>query len=237
MDRVRPRDGKLARFLRRLSKAGSRIARATAGEPVLKANFDSAWRARAVRGDAAAIQLLADNAITPLFLFCLYRVGRNRHVCEDVVQETLVQAIRNIRQYDPLRCANNIFGWLTGLARNHIHRVLARENASISLESLWARMDHELLDVYAKLDSQPFSDQVLQREETREMVNMTMSQLPPHYREALEAKYVNGQSVREIAAASSMSEKAAESLLTRAREAYRATFTALTRNINVEPAI
>ncbi len=39
------------------------------------------------------------------------------------------------------------------------------------------------------------------REETREMVNATMAQLPPHYREALEAKYVSGQTVRDMAAA------------------------------------
>jgi RNA polymerase sigma-70 factor (ECF subfamily) len=112
-----------------------------------------------------------------------------------------------------------------------------RERGSVSLEGLWARMDRELLNVYAGLDSQPFSDEVLEREETAEMVNMTMSQLPPHYREALEAKYVNGLSVRDIAASSSISEKAAESLLTRAREAFRGTFIALARNLNVEPVI
>jgi RNA polymerase sigma-70 factor (ECF subfamily) len=212
-------------------------AEADTGEPALKPIFDSAWRTRAIGGEPAAIQLLADVALTPLYLFCLYRVGRNHHLCEEVVQETLVQAIRDIRQYDPPRSVNNIFGWLTGLARNHIHRVLARENASVSLEALWARMDRELLDVYARLDSEPFSDEVLQREETRQMVNTTMSQLPLHYREALEAKYVAGRSVREIAAASSISEKAVESLLTRAREAFRATFVALARNLNVEPVI
>ncbi|MCY2954954.1 MAG: sigma-70 family RNA polymerase sigma factor [Planctomycetota bacterium] len=203
----------------------------------MKPSFDTAWRKRAIGGERAAIQMLADAALTPLYVFCLYRVGRNRHLCEEVVQETLVQAIRDIGQYDPARSDNSIFGWLTGLARNHIHRVLARENASVSLEALWARMDRELLDVYAKLESEPFSDEVLQREETREMVNVTMSQLPVHYRDALEAKYVAGRSVREIAAASRMSEKAAESLLTRAREAFRATFVALARNLNVEPVI
>jgi len=207
------------------------------GEGALKGGFDLAWRARALAGDPAAVKLLADAAITPLYLFCLYRVGRNRHLCEEVVQETLLQAIRDLRQYDPSRCENNVFGWLTGLARNHIHRELLRESGSVSLEGLWARMDRELLDVYAGLDSQPFSDEVLEREETAEMVNMTMSQLPPHYREALEAKYVNGRSVRDIAASSSISEKAAESLLTRAREAFRGTFIALARNLNVEPVI
>ncbi len=59
------------------------------------------------------------------------------------------------------------------------------------------------------------------------MVNATMAQLPAKYREALEAKYVAGKSVRDIAAALRISEKAVESQLTRARKAFRATFTAL----------
>ena len=79
----------------------------------------------------------------------------------------------------------------------------------------------ELLTFYARLDSEPFADELLQREETRELVNATMSQLPPHYREALEAKYVSGQSVRDLASSWHVSEKAVESLLTRARAAFR----------------
>src|SRR5262249_15957670 len=126
------------------------------------------------------------------------------------------------------------FPWLTGLARNEIHRALGREKAAVSLEALWAKMDKELLAVYARLDSEPFADELLQREETRELVNATMSQLPPHYREALEAKYVTGKGVRDLGTTWRISEKAAESQLTRARKAFRATFLALSRNLGAE---
>jgi RNA polymerase sigma factor (sigma-70 family) len=95
-------------------------------------------------------------------------------------------------------------------------------------------MDAELLAIFARIESEPFSDDLLQREETRELVNTTMSQLPPHYRETLEAKYVLGRSVREIAGLLEVSEKAVESQLTRAREAFRATFVALSRNLAAE---
>ena len=196
--------------------------------------FDADWRARALRGDGSAVQLLADGLLEPLYRFCLYRVGRNRHLCEEVVQETLVRALRDLDHYDPPRANNNIFPWITGLARNEIHRVLNRERASVSLETLWAKMDRELLGLYARLDSEPFADEVLLREETRELVNATMSQLPPHYREALEAKYVTGKSVRDLAALWRTTEKAVESQLTRARKAFRATFLALTRNLGAE---
>jgi RNA polymerase sigma-70 factor (ECF subfamily) len=199
----------------------------------LRSIFDAAWRARALEGHADAITALTDEALRPLYRFCLYRVGRNRHLCEEVVQETLLRMLRDLRQYDPGRAANNIFPWLTGLARNEIHRALGREKAA-SLELLWARMDKELLAFYARLDSEPFTDELLRREETRELVNATMAQLPPHYREALEAKYVNGSSVRDLASSWHVSEKAVESQLTRARKAFRATFLALARNLGAE---
>jgi RNA polymerase sigma-70 factor (ECF subfamily) len=196
--------------------------------------FDAAWRQNALHGDADAVKCLAAAVAQPLFGFCFYRVGRNRHLCEEVVQETLLRALRELDHYDPDRANNNIFPWLTGLARNEIHRVLAREKSAVSLEALWAKMDKELLTVYARLESEPFAEELLQREETRELVNATMSQLPPRYREALEGKYVNGRSVRDLALAWSISEKAAESQLTRARKAFRATFLALTRHLNME---
>ena len=199
----------------------------------MRSIFDAAWRARALEGHADAITVLADEALQPLYRFCLYRVGRNRHLCEEVVQETLLRVLRDLRQYDPARAANNIFPWLSGLARNEIQRVLGREKV-VSLERLWARMDRELLGFFARLDSEPFTDELLQREETRELVNATMAQLPPHYREALEAKYINGSSVRELANSWKVSEKAAESQLTRARKAFRAVFLALTRNLGAE---
>jgi len=86
------------------------------------------------------------------------------------------------------------------------------------------------------LESEPFGDELLARRETREMVNATMAQLPLPYGRALEAKYVAGQSVREIATSMGTSEKAAESLLGRARAAFRATFLALSQNLPAEPA-
>ena len=200
----------------------------------MRTTFDEAWRRDALRGDAEAVKRLAAEVLEPLYSFCLYRVGRNRHLCEEVVQETLMRTLRDLAQYEPARAQGNIFPWITGLARNEIHRVLGREKAAVSLETLWANMDRELLAVYAKLDSEPFADDVLQREETRDLVNATMSQLPPQYREALEAKYLRGQSVRQLAQAWRVSEKAAESQLTRARKAFRATFLALTKYLEPE---
>ena len=199
--------------------------------------FDSAWHQRAIEGDVAAVDELAKAMLGPLYRFCFHRVGRNHHLCEEVVQETLVGAIRQLTHYDPGRARDNVFPWLLGLARNQIHRVLTREGTAVSLDRLWERMDRELFAVFERLEAEPFGDEVLCREETREMVNATMSQLPQHYREALERKYVEGKSVREMADNMRMSEKAVESQLTRARKAFRATFLALSRNLKLQPIV
>lgn len=196
--------------------------------------YDSDWKNRALAGNTDAIELLASRTLEPLYHFCFYRVGRDQHLCEEVVQETLVRAIRDLPKYDPERAGNDIFSWLSGLARNEVRRVLARQQHAGSLEAMWIRMDDELRKIYASLDAEPLADDVLVREETREMVNATMSQIPSHYRRALEEKYVQGVSVREIAESFSVSEKAAESMLTRARLAFRETFLALTKNLNLE---
>ena len=197
-------------------------------------SFDSTWHAQALRGDAAAVAKLAEAALGPLYRFCFYRVGRNRHLCEEVVQETLVRAIRDLDRYQPQRGDGDIFPWLLGLARNEIRRVLAREKPAEGLERMWARMDDDLRRLFGRIESESLDDEVLRQQETREMVGATMSQLPWQYRRALEAKYVAGQSVRDIAAAYSMSEKAVESQLSRARRAFRETFTALAQNLNIE---
>jgi RNA polymerase sigma-70 factor (ECF subfamily) len=200
----------------------------------LQSVFDEAWRRRALRGEESAIQTLLGQVLQPLYGFCLYRVGKNRHWCEEVVQETLLRALNDLPSYDPTRSGNNIYPWLVGLARNEITRVLHRERSAASLPNLWANLDEELLGLYAKLESEPFGDDVLVREETRDLVNATMAQLPDHYRQTLQEKYVEGRSQREIAERWKLSEKALESQLTRARKAFRATFLALSRHLQTE---
>jgi RNA polymerase sigma-70 factor (ECF subfamily) len=59
---------------------------------------------------------------------------------------------------------------------------------------------------------------------------VTLDCLPPWYGDALEWKYIHGLSVKEIAERLNLGSKAAESLLTRARKAFREGFAALTGN-------
>ncbi len=199
--------------------------------------FDQRWKCAAVSGEEAAIKRLAEFALGPVYRFCLYRLGGDEHLTEDVVQETLVRSIRELDKYQPQRCGDNIYAWLTGLARNEIRRALGRESSAASLLTRWDWLDEELRAVYSQLESAPLAEDVLQREETREMVNATMAQLPQRYREALEAKYVAGKTIRDLAELWQISEKAAESQLTRARQAFRATFGTLAKSFGLESGL
>src|SRR6266511_47086 len=94
-----------------------RTPRAAGGpEGFVQPRFDSDWRRRALDGDAQAVRIFAEAMLPALYHFCLYRVGKDQHRCEEVVQETLARALRTLEQYDPERCGDNIFPWLTGLA-------------------------------------------------------------------------------------------------------------------------
>lgn len=152
--------------------------------------FDAAWHRRALEGEAEAVGRLS-GVLSPLYRFCLYRLGRSRDLCEEVVQETLLRSLHELDRYEPERGQGNILPWLTGLARNEIQRVLARQRAGASWESLWARIDRDLQTAYAALDRQPLAEEVLQREETREMVNVAMSQLPARYNAAAKTKLMS----------------------------------------------
>src|SRR5205823_5707246 len=58
---------------------------------IVQARFDTSWRRRALRGDREAVRAFAEAMLPPLYHFCLYRVGKDQHRCEEVVQETLVR--------------------------------------------------------------------------------------------------------------------------------------------------
>ena len=56
-----------------------------------------------------------------------------------------------------------------------------RERRLVSLEAC-THIDRELLPLYERLEA-PLDDELLRREQTCQLVAMTLSQLPPRYRE------------------------------------------------------
>lgn len=90
----------------------------------------------------------------------------------------------------------------------------------------------ELQAVLARLaadDAGP--EDALRHKEVTRLVHLTLDHLPPHYGRALEWKYLQGLPVHEIARRLETSPKAAESVLTRAREAFRKGFAAVSATL------
>ena len=193
--------------------------------------FDRQWRDRAVAGVPQAIEALADAVTDPLFRFCLYRVGSDWALAEDVVQDTLVQAIERLDEYIPERCDGQIMAWLCGLARNRIRSLMAQQKRDQSLDQLWDRLDQDLLAAFARLEDEELDTAILQRPETQELVRVTMSQLPEHYSQVLEGKYVQALSVEALAAHLGRSISATEALLKRARAAFRNSFVIIAQHL------
>jgi RNA polymerase sigma-70 factor (ECF subfamily) len=74
-------------------------------------------------------------------------------------------------------------------------------------------------------------DDALERRELTRLVQVALDTLPGRYGDVLEWKYIDGASVAEIAARLGSSDKAVESMLSRARRAFREVYAALCEGV------
>ena len=193
---------------------------------------------KAQAGDDAALVELYERHVDGLWAFVFYRVGRDAVLCEDVVQETFLIALERDAApgdrvgFDPER--GSLGGWLCGLSRNVIRRQLREVRRGHELSETWERIDAALVRSLQSIDAAPLGDEVLAREQTRDLVRMTIANLPDDYRDALERKYLRGESLRELAVAHACSESAAKSMLARARRAFKEAFATLVQSFGEE---
>jgi RNA polymerase sigma-70 factor (ECF subfamily) len=154
-----------------------------------------------------------------VFRFALPRLNRNEDNAKDVVQATLVKAMRKLGDY---RGEAAMFTWLCQICRreiaNHVRSERRYSDKVVLIE------DSE--DVRAALESieAPAADDPLRRcdgAELKRLVHAVLDRLPGRYGEALEWKYVEGWSVEEIGDRLGIGHTAAQSLLARARVAFR----------------
>jgi RNA polymerase sigma-70 factor (ECF subfamily) len=154
-----------------------------------------------------------------VYRFALPRVGQDQDRAKDVVQATLVKAMRKLETY---RGEATLFTWLCQICRREIAdhvRADRRHSAKVVLIE-----DSE--EVRAALESieAPAADDPLSRcsgAELRRLVHSILDRLPNRYGEALEWKYLEGSSVEEIGRRLGIGQTAAQSVLARARIAFR----------------
>src|SRR3990172_5562305 len=186
-------------------------------------HVDRAVARRILGGDEAAFRELFDRFFPRLYRFALVRLNGDAETARDVVQKTFCNAIERLDSY---RGEAALYTWFCQICRNAIadhyrrrqrgaERVVLLEdqpNARAILEALAA----------------PASDEPetgVWRQQVHRVVEATLDALPGHYGEVLEWKYLDGHSVEEIARRLDVGPKAAESLLTRARDAFRTAIT------------
>ena len=179
---------------------------------------------RVAAGDQAAFDAFFREYFPRLYRFSLSRVDNDPTFAEEVVQRTMCIVVRKMGTY---RGEAQLFTWLCQICRNEISAVLRQRGAH--LEDALPIEDHPA--VQAALESISGTDyrpETLQsRNEIVHFVRATLDHLPAKYALALEMKYINGDSVAEIAGALDVGEKAAESILSRARAAFKEGFRAL----------
>lgn len=166
------------------------------------------WRERALRdavlaGDAAVWGRWLGEAFAPVADYARWRCGGRADLADDVVQETWLVAARRLGSFDPARA--RFTSWVCGIAANIVRNHLRSR-------SRHRRRHRPLAD--APAPPTPDADRA-------ERVALALARLPDRHERALRAKYLERMSVAQIAAAWGETEKAVESLLTRARQAFR----------------
>jgi RNA polymerase sigma-70 factor (ECF subfamily) len=158
-----------------------------------------ALRRAVLTGDQDAWRVLYDSAYGQLWAYVVWRCAGLRDLAEDVTQETWLIAVRRMRDFDPRRAA--FLAWLRGIAAKVLHNRLRLRTTQV-LEGT------EL--------AEPSRDT-----EVAEQIARALADLPAHYEAVLRAKYLEELPVADIAAAWETTHKSIESLLTRARQAFR----------------
>ncbi len=174
-------------------------------------------------GNEAASEEFVRLHLDDLYEFVHYRVGGDRGLAEDVVQDTFVVALERMGGFEG---NSSLHTWLCGIARNKL-RTHRRKRKPLPLEDVLLEADADIDRILADVEHSPLPDWILERQETQDLVGATLSSLAPEYRAALVAKYMDGTSVSAIAEQLGKGEKAAESTLQRARVAFGKVFTLL----------
>jgi RNA polymerase sigma-70 factor (ECF subfamily) len=185
---------------------------------------------RMLSGDQDAFESFWRLYFPGLYRFVLSRLGQNEAATEEVVQNALCQAISKLETY---RGEAVLFTWLCTFCRHEMSAFMRNDKrvfGQIHLVRETPEVQASLESLLAVAEDRP--DQSALRQEISHLVQTALDALPSHYASALEWKYVEGLSVKEIASRLETGPKAVESMLTRARAAFRDAFSSLQGSVN-----
>lgn len=177
---------------------------------------------RMLAGEERAFREFFDGHFARLYRFVLPRVAGDADAAEEIVQTVLCDAISALRSW---RGEAALFTWLCTFCRHEIsghYRRASRLPVPLGLIEDPPAAREGLESLAGRLEG-PAPGGAAASEVSR-LVHETLDRLPARYGDALEWKYIQGLSVEEIARRLGTGAKAVESLLTRARLAFRRAF-------------
>ena len=179
---------------------------------------------RIANGDVRAVKIFFDRYSQLLFAFIFQRSGDKRNGAEDIWQETLLATV--LRGMKDFRGQSSMFTWLRGIATHKAVDFYRKDKRHKELS--FSEISEHTLDRLS--NGVPGPKDVWQKQTERIKVLEVLASLPGKYHLALVARYRERKSVDEIGQILGKRYKAVESILSRARYAFR---TAL-RNIQQE---
>ena len=171
------------------------------------------------RGDQRAFDEFFDTYAERLAGFASRRCSLDAAALEDVVQVTMISAIRGLGGF---RGGSTLFTWLCQICRNHLADIARKAQRQPRVKSLDEMV--EAGESAAIIELAEFRDPLEEcaDDSARQAVRLAINRLPANYARILELRFGDELTVPEIARLLQISESAAESQLVRARQAFRA---------------
>ena len=181
-------------------------------------------------GNERAFDQFFNENFSRLYRFCLTRLSDDPDAAREVAQITLSKAVRKLHTY---KGEAALFTWLCSICRNETSDWLARQGRYREHIVL----TEEFPEVQAAVESfhivePPGPAQHYRRVELVRLIQVALDALPPKYGDALEWKYIEGYSVKEISTRMNIGTEATQSLLARARRAFADVYSSLTDGMN-----
>lgn len=180
---------------------------------------DKALIRRMLAGEERAFNTFFQSYFPRVYRFALPRLGGDVEATKEVVQATMTKAIRHVADY---RGEAAMFTWICQICRRQIVDYL-RAHRRQSERVVFIDDSPELRAVLESVEASPETNpgRSYSRAETRQLIQSVLDRLPARYGDVLEWKYVEDQSVEEIGQRLGVGHIAAQSMLARARTAFR----------------
>ncbi|MEM9301888.1 MAG: sigma-70 family RNA polymerase sigma factor [Pseudomonadota bacterium] len=167
---------------------------------------------RLLDGSEPAFRQFFDGQFPRLYRFVLARAGGDEDLAEELAQSTICTAMERLHSY---RGEAALTTWLFTICRNRM----------VDLQRRSMRRFADVSELEAALESLDSGKETpVERARERDLaalVNIVLDAIPPRYSEVLLLKYRQELSMQEIGEQLGSSAKAVESLLTRARNAFK----------------